>query len=214
MRENIESKASAKRLKLDEVSEQFGVRINSLRYHIKKLKPLFLDVSRDRYNRFLFTPLQIDRLLLIHRLKNQGYPYEKIKEQLMRDAEHLTEGPEQLNQESEQLTERSEQLRNSVNSKSHVDARSISADPDKRGWVHKLDQMEKHQKKLHEINKILIETNKQLDKIIAEQNSKIDSLEERVALLIDLHTENLLKRGLNLDRHMDLFFETDKEPSD
>ena len=57
--------------------------------------------------------------------------------------------------------------------------------------------MESHQKKLHEINKILIKTNKQLDTMITEQNVKIDSLEERVALLIDLHTESLLKRGLS-----------------
>ena len=207
MPENIESKNITKRLKLDEVSEQFGIRINSLRYHIKKLKPLFLDVSRDRYNRFLFTPLQIDRLLLIHRLKNQGYPYEKIKEQLMGDPEQLAEG-------LEQLTEESEQFQNSFNSESRVNVRSITTDPDKRGWVYKLEQMEKHQKKLHEINKILIDANKQLDQIIAEQNSKIDSLEERVALLVDLHTESLLKRGLSLDRHMDIFFETDKEQSD
>ena len=207
MLERIESKNSAKRLKLDEISEQFGVRINSLRYHIKKLKPLFLDVSRDRYNRFLFTPLQIDRLLRIHRLKNQGYPYEKIKEQLMGDREQLIEG-------SEQLIEEPEQFQNSFNSESHMNVRSIPTDSDKRGWLLKLDQMEKHQKKLHEINRILIDANKQLDQIIAEQNVKIDSLEERVALLIDLHTENLLKRGLTLNRNMDIFFETDKEQSD
>ena len=90
----------------------------------------------------------------------------------------------------------------------------MPTDSDKRGWLHKLEQMEKHQKKLHEINKILIDANKQLDQIIAEQNAKIDSLEERVALLIDLHTENLLKRGLTLNRNMDIFFETDKEQSD
>ena len=207
MLENVESKTSAKRLKLDEISEQFGVRINSLRYHIKKLKPLFLDVSRDRYNRFLFTPLQIDLLLRVHRLKNQGYPYEKIKEQLLGNLEQLTEG-------SEQLTEEPEQLQNSLNSESQMNVIFMPTDSDKRGWLHKLEQMEKHQKKLHEINKILIDANKQLDQIIAEQNAKIDSLEERVALLIDLHTENLLKRGLTLNRNMDIFFETDKEQSD
>ena len=82
MTEDIEYNKKSKRLKLDQISEQFNVGINSLRYHIKKLKPLFLDVSRDRYNRFLFTPSQIDRLLFIHKLKGQGYPYKKIREQI------------------------------------------------------------------------------------------------------------------------------------
>lgn len=166
---------NSKRLKLDEISEQFEVGINSLRYHIKKLKTLFLDVSRDRYNRFLFTPSQVDRLLFIHRLKGQGYPYEKIKEQFN------TESEQNLNSLETEIPI------NVINSSSTI----------KRDWERKLEQMESHQKKLHEINKILIRTNKQLDTMITEQNVKIDSLEERVALLIDLHTESLMKRGLN-----------------
>jgi len=173
--EEIEYNKNLKRMKLDEISEQFQVGINSLRYHIKKLKPLFLDVSRDRYNRFLFTSAQVDRLLHIHRLKNQGYPYEKIREQ-------ISTAPEQNNYDLEPRVPVE-----IINSSSKLE----------RDWEHKLLQMERHQKKLHEINKILIKTNKEFDTLITEQKVKIDSLEERVALLIDLHTENLLKRGLN-----------------
>ena len=170
-----ESIHNSKRLKLDEISEQFEVGINSLRYHLKKLKPLFLDVSRDRYNRFLFTPSQVDRLIYIHQLKGQGYPYEKIREQFSTGSEQILNNLE------------IEMPINVINSSSKM----------KRDWERKLEQMESHQKKLHEINKILIKTNKQLDTMITEQNVKIDSLEERVALLIDLHTESLLKRGLS-----------------
>ena len=176
-----ESIHNLKRLKLDEISEQFEVGINSLRYHMKKLKSLFLDVSRDRYNRFLFTPSQVDRLLFIHKLKGQGYPYEKIREQFSTGFE------QNLNSLEAEIPV------NAINSSSIM----------KRDWERKLEQMESHQKKLHEINKILIKTNKQLDTMITEQNVKIDSLEESVAVLIDLHTESLLKRGLSFTENYD-----------
>ncbi len=195
MPESIESKNSSKRLKLDQISEQFGIRVNSLRYHIKKLKSLFLDVSRDRYNRFLFTPVQVERLLRAHHLKNQGYPYEKIREQLI---------------------EASEQIQNSCNSElsTQVKINPVSIDDDRRGLSHKLEQLENHHRKLHEINKILMKANKRLDLIITEQSTKIDSLEERVALLIDLHTENLLKRGFSVDSNRENICLDDEEQTD
>ena len=176
-----ESIDNDKRLKLDEISEHFEIGINSLRYHIKKLKPLFLDVSRDRYNRFLFTSPQVDRLLLVHRLKAQGYPYEKIKEQFNTVGEQILNGLK--SQISSEITETSPKL--------------------KQNWERQLEQMESHQERLHQINKILIKANKQFDDIITEQNIKINSLEERVALLVDLHTESLLKRGISLTKNFD-----------
>ena len=175
MHSKHESTDDIKRLKLDEISEQFEIGVNSLRYHLKKLKPLFLDVSRDHYNRFLFTPSQIDRLLQVHKLKGQGYPYEKISEHFNTQPEHNLNNPP-----------------------STLDYNSINASTTTgRDLELKIQQIENHHRKLHEINKILIKNNKHFDNIIKEQNAKIESLEERVALLVDLHTENLLKRGLS-----------------
>lgn len=175
MHSKYESTDDIKRLKLDEISEQFEIGVNSLRYHLKKLKPLFLDVSRDRYNRFLFTPSQIDRLLQVHKLKGQGYPYEKISEHFNTQPEHNLNNPP-----------------------STIDYNSINTSATMgRELELKIQQIENHHRKLHEINKILIKNNKHFDNIIKEQNAKIESLEERVALLVDLHTENLLKRGLS-----------------
>ena len=122
-----------------------------------------------------FTPSQIDRLLQVHKLKGQGYPYEKISEHFNTQPEHNLNNPP-----------------------STLDYNSINASTTTgRDLELKIQQIENHHRKLHEINKILIKNNKHFDNIIKEQNAKIESLEERVALLVDLHTENLLKRGLS-----------------
>lgn len=164
---------SNNRYKLDEISEHHQIGINTLRYHIKKLQTLFLDVPRDRYNRYLFDEVQQSRLLSVHNLKKQGMSYEYIKDQF--DANHTTPNRHAV---TEQLI-------------SVTSSNSFDEDMNNR-----LEQLEKFKTTANKINKAMCENLKQLHKILKEQNAKIDSLEERVALLVELHTENLLKKGL------------------
>lgn len=160
------------RYKLDDIANGTGIGINSLRYHIKKLKKLFLTVPRDRYNRYLFNHDQRNLLLKVHELKSNGQSYIEIFNTLNHNTTPIGE---LIGGEEPSL----EQCSNNSNN-----------------FMLRLERLEQHNKTTNKINKVLCENNKQLKEIIAEQNIKIDSLEERVALLIDLHTDNLLNKGL------------------
>jgi|GEM_PF-2048534 len=65
-----------------EVSKITGIKINAIRYHIKKMKAQFEHLKRDRYNRFRFTNYDIQKLQNIHEMKDQGYDYGEIQSRL------------------------------------------------------------------------------------------------------------------------------------
>lgn len=169
--ENNVSNINHKRFKLDDIATEANIGINTLRYHIKKMKKLFLTVPRDRFNRYLFSNDQRKLLLQVHDLKTKGHPYVEI---------------------FQLLNHSSTSKRNFIECEESI-REQCSTHPE--NFSSRLEQLEQYKKTTNKINKVLCENNRQLNEIVAEQNAKIESLEERVALLIDLHTENLLKKG-------------------
>lgn len=169
--ENNASNTNHERYKLDDIATAANIGINTLRYHIKKMKKLFLNVPRDRFNRYLFNKDQRKLLLQVHDLKRKGHPYAEIFQLLSHNS---TSRRDFIDCEE------------SIREQCSTHPENLSA---------RLEQLEQYKKTTNKINKVLCENNRQLTEIVAEQNAKIASLEERVALLIDLHTESLLKKG-------------------
>ncbi|MBT3783885.1 MerR family transcriptional regulator [bacterium] len=127
-----------------EVSKITGIKLNALRYHLRKLEPLFEHLKRDRYNRFRLMSHDIQRLQQIHDMKNQGYDYAEIKIRLGGDSANL-------------------QTKDSTDTQSST--------------------------RLHKMERAL-ETQHQS---IQQLEQKMNSLEERLEMLVDMHTKLILE---------------------
>ena len=128
-----------------EISKVTGIPVNSIRYHMRKLTSQFAHLKRDRYNRFLFTTNDIQKIQNIHALKARGYDYEEI------DL-HLSNHPlNSLNRST---------IKESVQSK-HIPS--------------EIEQLVEHQKQA-----------------ISVLERRLDSLEERLELLIEMHLDKLI----------------------
>ncbi len=141
-----------------EISRRTGISLNSLRYHLKKVLPLFSNIKRDRFNRFRFVSNDIETLQDVHRLKQSGLTYAEIIVRLGASGslQHLPR-PE-------------------------VDATQISQ-----------TQFEASALKtaIGKLEARMADLESESEKIVQAQNKKIESLEERVALLVDLQVKSI-----------------------
>lgn len=141
---------------LSELVRLTGIGQNTLRYHLKKLNRFF-QLPRDRYNRFLFTAEDVQRIQQIDQLKQQGLDYLEISMELL---------------EVEGYTNEKISPKNTIKDKNK----------------------QKQQKNVYPLpeNDVSCTGCLKLEKKINELQEKIDSLEQRVSLLIEFQTKFMI----------------------
>ncbi|PCJ21066.1 MAG: hypothetical protein COB02_00315 [Candidatus Cloacimonadota bacterium] len=172
---------------LGEVSQLSKISINSLRYHLKQVSALFKNIKRDRYNRFLFVESDVRTFQHIHELKTQGITYKEIIRKYI-ETEFLKHSPKSsqsvlsLSDDQEIILDSIDRIRTRIQEQtdmiSSLEQKSVE-ESKKMGYLQK-------------VNKILYERNQQFEKLLNTHQECIDSLEERVSILVDLQTKSIL----------------------
>jgi DNA-binding transcriptional MerR regulator len=172
---------------LGEVSKLSNASVNSLRYHLKKAPHLFKNIKRDRYNRFLFVESDVRTFQSVHELKSQGISYKEIIRKYI-ETEFLEHSPKSthsvlpLSDNQEIILDTIDSIRTRIKEQTNY----ISSLEDK------LLEESKKIGYLQKINKILYEKNQNFEKSLNNHQECINSLEERVSILVDLQTKSIL----------------------
>lgn len=172
---------------LGEVSKLSKISINSLRYHLKKTTSLFKNVKRDRYNRFLFVESDIRTFQSVHELKSNGVSYKEIVRKYI-ETEFLEHSPKSSSSVLP-LSDNQEIILDAIDS-----IRTVAQEQTNyiQGLEDKLLEESKKIGYLQKINKILYEKNQNFEKTLNSHQECINSLEERVSILVDLQTKSIL----------------------
>ncbi|MCJ8347057.1 MerR family transcriptional regulator [bacterium] len=172
---------------LGDVSKLSKISVNSLRYHLKQVPALFKNIKRDRYNRFLFVESDVRTFQSVQELKTQGISYKEILRKYI-ETEFLEHSPKSTNSvllmsdHQEVILDSLDTIRTKIQEQTnHI----LSLE----------DKLLEESKKigyLQKVNKILYEKNQHFEKTLIQQQSCLDSLEERVSILVDLQTKSIL----------------------
>jgi len=199
---------------LAEVSQTLKIKENSIRYHMRKLPEIFQHIPRDRYNRFLFVKNDLEIIKNVHSLKKRGLKYPEIREELL----HVEQRKPMIEDQVHSLSATplvSEVSRNSQHSTNNLHSEQYKQlIQQQRTLQERLAKTQEKQDKLQKINELLYEKNIALSKEVEDlktelsnalqsirsieenhnsRQTEIDSLEERVALLVDIHTKMMLE---------------------
>jgi len=199
---------------LAEVSQTLKIKENSIRYHMRKLPEIFQHIPRDRYNRFLFVKNDLEIIKNVHLLKKRGLKYPEIREELL----HVEQRKPMIEDQVHSLSATplvSEVSRNSQHSTNNLHSEQYKQlIQQQRTLQERLAKTQEKQDKLQKINELLYEKNIALSKEVEDlktelsnalqsirsieenhnsRQTEIDSLEERVALLVDIHTKMMLE---------------------
>jgi DNA-binding transcriptional MerR regulator len=170
-----------KELTLVDVARRTGIKINSLRYHIKKM-PQYFNLPRDRYNRFLFDENSIELLKFIHESKQTGKSYPQICKSLNSNSSHSVSNGASLEPEPQNPSE--------ISKAESTKIQSLEAKV--RQILSHMEDIVKKNSYLHETNKILYEEKLKVEQHLKQVDEHLESLEQRVALLVDLQTKAIL----------------------
>lgn len=201
-------------LLLAEVSQALKIKENSIRYHMRKLPEVFQHIPRDRYNRFLFVKNDLIIIQNVHSLKKRGLKYPEIREKLLQ-REQNTPQLENISLNLDAESPVPEEVRKPNPSTNKVFGEQYEQLVQQQKILQdRVSSMQEKQDKLQKINELLYEKNIALSKEVEDlrtelssamqsirsieeaHNSRqmeIDSLEERVALLVDIHTKMMLE---------------------
>lgn len=199
---------------LAEVSQTLKIKENSIRYHMRKLPEVFQHIPRDRYNRFLFVRNNMEIIKIVHSLKKRGLKYPEIREELlhMKQRNTKTEDKTQNLNTSPLAFEVSQNSQYNTNNSHGEQYEQLIQQ--QMTLQERLSKTQEKQDKLQKINELLYEKNIALSKEVEDlktelssalqsirsieenhdsRQTEIDSLEERVALLVDIHTKMMLE---------------------